>query len=209
MKIVPIRKRPLVGLTSRRALIKGMTDTSQIGMLQGDRTYAFDINMCLSDGAAALSASGFTQCAGSDGIVDLGGNQSATVTLPSIADNTTLTPQQPRIDAYLVMDVTAVDATTGDENYRLVLLGSNQAGFSNSGTVVCLGALEIGGATGLSFANGKAVATPAAIGGSRYEIGFTNEQNGVKYQYAKLYAVLAGTTPSITFKAFVAVTPEP
>ena len=67
----------------------------------------FDANMGLSDGSAAYAATGYAQYAGQDGVIDLGGNQNVTITLPSIADVSTITPQQARIDAVLVVDVTA------------------------------------------------------------------------------------------------------
>ena len=73
----------------------------------GDRTYAVDANNFLADGAAALTASGYAQYGGADGIIDLGGNQNITVTLPSIAASSSITPQQARIDAAVVIDVTA------------------------------------------------------------------------------------------------------
>ncbi len=50
----------------------------------GDRTYAVDANNFLSDGAAAITASGYAQYGGADGIIDCGGNQNITVTLPSM-----------------------------------------------------------------------------------------------------------------------------
>jgi hypothetical protein len=43
----------------------------------------------------------------------------------------------------------------------------------------------------------------------RYEILFTNEQGSGKYQWVKLFLVVGGTTPSISFQAFIAVLPEP
>lgn len=172
----------------------------------GDRTYTFDANMGLSDGAAAISASGYAQYAGADGIIDLGGNQNVTITLPSIADVSSITPQQARIDAMLVIDVTAV-TTSGTASEKLILVGSNNPAFS-AGTTVQLGMMEFGAIASLEQPNAFITAAPNAVGGSRYEIGFSSEQNNVKYQYVKLYVVIANSG-SITFKAFVAVLPEP
>ena len=39
-----------------------------------DRTYSFDANLQFSDGAAALTATGFLLNGGSNGIIDFGGN---------------------------------------------------------------------------------------------------------------------------------------
>ncbi|TAL43840.1 MAG: hypothetical protein EPN91_05645 [Salinibacterium sp.] len=172
----------------------------------GDRSYSFDANMILSDGVAAIAASGYAQYAGADAIIDLGGNQNITVTLPSIADVSSITPQQARIDAYLVIDVTAV-TTSGTASEKLILVGSNDPSFA-AGKTIQLGMMEFGAIVSQEQPNGFVTAAPNAVGGSRYEMGFTNEQNNVKYEYLKLYVVIANSG-SITFKAFVAVTPEP
>jgi hypothetical protein len=185
----------------------GDNSIASMQMLQGDRTYSFDANMALSDGAAAVAATGYAQYAGQDGIVDLGGNQNVTITLPSIADSSTITPQQARIDAVCVVDVTAV-TTTGTASEKLILVGSNDPAFGATSGVFQLGMMEFGAAASLDQANGKVTAAPNSVGGSRYEILFTSEQNNVKYQFVKLYVVIANSG-SITFKAFVAVLPEP
>lgn len=174
----------------------------------GDRTYSVDANMFLSDGAAALTADGYAQYASADGLVDFGGNQGTTITLPSIADSSSITPQQARIDGYCVIDITAIDIASGNETYRFSLVGSNDPAFG-SGTVVCLAQIEVGKGASLSFQNGKDFPTVPASSGLRLELGFTNEQANVKLQYGKLWMDTGGTTPSITFKAFIAVTPEP
>jgi len=172
----------------------------------GDRTYSFDANMGLSDAAAAYTANGYAQFAGSDGVVDLGGNQNITVTLPSIADVSTITPQHPRIDAVAVIDVTAV-TSSGSALEKLLLVGSNDPAFG-SGNVQLLAMYEFGNSSVLDVLNGITTPAPAAVGGSRYELPFTNEQNNVKYQYVKIYNVITGSG-SITYRAFIAVLPEP
>ena len=171
----------------------------------GDRTYTFDANNGLSDAAAAYAATGYAQYGGADGIVDLGGNQGATVTLPSIADSSTITPQQPRIDAVLVIDVTAV-TTSGTASEKLILVGCNNPAFGSA--VQQLGMMEFGAAASLEQFGGALTPAPAAVGGSRYEVMFTNEQNNVKYEWVKLYNVIANSG-SITYRAFIAVLPEP
>ncbi len=173
----------------------------------GDRTYSFDANAALSDGAAAIAATGYSQYAGSDGLFDSGGNQNVTVQLPSIADGSgIITPQQARIDAALVVDLTAV-TTSGTASAKLILVGSNDPAFG-AGKSAQLGMMEFGAAASLEQANGFLTPAPNAVGGSRYELMFTNEQNNVKYQFIKLYVVIANSG-SITFKAFIAVLPEP
>jgi hypothetical protein len=172
----------------------------------GDRSYSFDANMQLADGAAAIAASGYAQNLGADGIVDLGGNQGAVVTLPSIADVATITPQQARIDAVCAIWVKAI-VTTGTAFEKIILVGSNNPAFS-AGTTTQLGGMEFGAIASQTQPNGFITPAPAAVGGSMYEIPFTNEQNNVKYQYLKLYVVIANSG-SITLEAFVAVLPEP
>lgn len=193
-------------ITSRKALIRGMTDSSQVGMLHGDRTYSVDANNFLSDGAASYTASGYAQYGGADGIVDLGGNQNVTITLPSIADVSTITPQQARIDAVCVLDVTA-GTFTGTALTKVILVGSNDPAFG-SGKTIILGMMEFGAAASIDALNAFITATPNAVGGSRYEIPFTNEQNNVKYEFVKLYNVITNSG-ALTYKAFVAVLPEP
>lgn len=172
----------------------------------GDRTYSFDANMALSDGAAAYTASGYAQYGGADGIIDLGGNQNVTVTLPSIADSSSITPQQARIDAVCVLDLTAV-TTTGTASEKVIIVLSNDPAFG-AGKTIQAGMMEFGAIASQSQPNGFVTAAPNATGGSRYEIPFSSEQNNVKYQYVKIYVVIANSG-SITFKAFVAVLPEP
>ncbi len=160
-----------------------------------DRTYSFDANLELSDNAAAYTATGWAQKAGADGFVDFGGNQG------------TSPVQNARIDAVCVCDVTALDGTTTDEAYRLIVVGSNDPAFAN-GTGQVLAEMEIAGGILSVLGLGGAGVTKTGVTG-RYELMFTNNVAGNFYQYVKLYLVLTGTTPSISLEAFVAVLPEP
>lgn len=154
-----------------------------------DRTYSFDINNVLSDNAAAYTASGYLQAGGADAILDLGGNQG------------TSPVQQARIDAMAIFDVTAIDTTSGNESYKLLIVGSNDANFG-SGNVTCLAAVELGAVGGADVVNG--LADPVG----RVEVGFCTQKCGTIYEWVKCYLVAAGTTPSISISAFVAVIPE-
>lgn len=167
------------------------------------RTYTFDANAVLSDNAAAYTASGYAQVAGADGIVDLGGNQGVTVTLPAIDDTTTYTPQQARIDAMLVLDITAIDITSGNETYSIDLLVSNDPAFA-AGAAVCAASVQLGKGASLRGAVAQKDSTTG-----RVELGFTNNIQGALYQYAKLFITCGGTTPSINILSFIAVLPEP
>ena len=172
----------------------------------GDRSYTFDANNGLSDGSVAYTASGFAQYAGADGIINLGGNQNVTVTLPSIANVSTITPQQARIDAVVVLTLTAI-YTAGANAFKVMALLSNDPSFG-AGNVQVGGMLEFGTAGSTDVPNGITTPAPAGVGGSVYEILLSSEQNNVKYQYLKLYNVVSGTTPSITYEAFLAVLPR-
>jgi len=101
------------------------------------------------------------------------------------------------LDADLVIDVTAMDATTGDEGYAFTLEGSPDAAFGTAGNIVALARLNVGGATGSAAPTG----TATAIG--RFLLPVRNEQNGTTYRYLRLLSTLSGTSPSITFSAFL------
>lgn len=155
----------------------------------GDRTYSFDVNLLLSDNAAAYTADGYAQVGGADAVLDLGGNQGVTPT------------QQARIDAMCVIDVTAIDIASNDETYVLRILGCNTAGFASA--VRELAAITLGKGSVLV----PATQSNGIVG--RYELPFCTEQVNTKYEFVKLYVDVGGTTPSIAFQAFVAVLPEP
>lgn len=165
------------------------------------RTYVFDANNVLSDNSSAYTASGYLQAGGADGVVDFGGNQGITVTLPAIDDVSSITPQQPRIDAVLVVDVTAIDIASGNETYQLDLMVSNDPNFA-AANVVCAGGIQMGKGASLR----GAVAQKDSVIGS-YELMFTNNIAGAIYQYAKVYLTAGGTTPSINISSYVSVLP--
>jgi hypothetical protein len=171
------------------------------------RNYTFDANMILDDGGSPHSAGSWGQVAGAQSIVDLGGNQGITITLPSISNVPTITPQQARGDfACVIYDVAAT--LSGSNVYRLNVVGSNNPGML-SGNVI-LGAAVIGQGAGMDPPNSANSPAPLGAGnypsGWQYEVLFTNEQANVPYQFVSLW--VAGTFGSITFNAFVAVLPR-
>jgi hypothetical protein len=148
-----------------------------------DRRWSFDINLQVGDGVAPITASGYAQNGGANGILDLGGNQGVTP------------KQQQRMDAVMVIDISAAVATGA---YLFQVVGSNDPALA-SGNVV-LGAVSAGA---LTIPNPLApVAPPGTI-----EILFTNNLMGLLYEYVGLYVTVGGTSPSTTFHAFVAVLP--
>jgi len=154
-----------------------------------DRVYSFDANLVLADGAAAQTATGYSQVGGANAIIDLGGNQS------------TSPKQQARMDAVLIVDVSAIDISSSNETYKLILVGSNDAGLA-TGNVV-LGEIMLGKGASLDILNGA----DSVVG--QYEIPFSTNQAGNLYEFLGLYAVLGGTTPSITYTADIGVMMEP
>lgn len=95
-------------------------------------------------------------------------------------------------DAYMVIDVSAVVVNDNDEIYDIVLEGSNVAAM-DSGSV-SLARIQMGNATAPADAD---------TGTGRFVVPFRNEQNGTLYRYVRIYTAVAGTTPSITYSAFI------
>lgn len=156
-----------------------------------DRTYSFDVNLLFSDGVLAQTASGFTQALGANGILDLGGNQG------------TSPKQQARIDACAVIDVTAIDISSGNETYQIDILASNDPAFG-AGNVVCVGGVQLGKGTSL---RGPAAQADSVVG--RVEIPFCTQVAGLLFEFIGVFITTGGTTPSITLQGFVAVLQEP
>lgn len=168
----------------------------------GERSYSFDANLQLADGATAVTGSGAATVAGSSASIDLGGNQGQTPTL------------QPRIDAMLVIYLAAVTVTTGCV-YRLTLQGSNDSAFG-SGSCQNLASMDFGIAASRDGNNAATTSVPTGTGSfgqvpgdNMFELPFTNEQNSARFEFLRLWVSVAGSSASIQFSAFVAVLPEP
>jgi len=126
--------------------------------------FSFDLDLRLKD-AGLIEADDIAQVGGSDRILDLGAS---------------------RFDGRVIIDATAVEVDSGNESYVLALEFSNSATFA-SGIV-----------QGPMFFLGDAAATVALAtdtdnGVGRYELHFTNEQNGVAYRYMRLQIDVSGT----------------
>lgn len=173
----------------------------------GRRNYTFDANMLVSDGVSAITAAGWAQVSGAQGIVDLGGNQGITITLPSIANSSSITPQQARIDLAAVIYVNAA-TISGSNFYKVYAVGSNSPSFASGN--VTLGAMVFGKGAAMDVPNSGDSHAPAGAGnypaGDFYEMMFTNEFNGVPQEYVSLY--VAGTFGSITLYSYLAVLPR-
>jgi hypothetical protein len=134
----------------------------------------------LTKDAGAVVANGADQVAAANKIIDLGG-------VPN------------RIDARLMIDVSAMDLTSGDETYQIHIQGSSDPTFT---TPIWTLATQL-----LGKASGRATNTADSVLG-RYELAFCNElltALGVftTFRYLRTYHVCAGTTPSINYTAFI------
>lgn len=88
-----------------------------------------------------------------------------------------------RVDARLVLDVTAIEVASNDELYSVAIQGSTSASFASGIeelAVVNLGAAEVIGGD-----------SDSTVG--RYEIPFSNVKAGVTYPYLRVYTTVAGT----------------
>lgn len=110
-----------------------------------------------------------------------------------------------RFTGALAFDVTALDQTTGDETYKVFLFGSNDSAFGN-GNVENLGCYDWGASANRIVATilgSNATVPPTGLAGEIDALFFTNLRQSKVYRYLKCYAVLAGTTPSITLSAWI------
>ena len=97
-----------------------------------------------------------------------------------------------RVDGRVVCDVSAIDTASADESYTVQVQVSNSSSFASG--IVAVASKQLGA----TAATGNSAATAAG----RYEIPFSNEENGTLYRYLRVRYVIAGTTPSINFVAY-------
>jgi len=95
-----------------------------------------------------------------------------------------------RVRGEMVVDVSALDVGTGDESYKVVLLGGTEAGFS-SGKEEELAVVALGGA---STKEGDQV----DVAPLRLTVPFDTHRAGQIYSHVRLRVVMSGTTPSVT-----------
>jgi hypothetical protein len=154
-----------------------------------ERTYSYDVALQLSDEGAVYKTTGFAQVTGVPAAIDL---QSNTGVVPK---------QQALINAAVIVDVTAIKISAGNETYKLLVLLSNDIAFG-PGNVEQAGEIMLGKGVARDGSNMMDSVT------GRYEIMFSNQVAGNFYQYAALYLIIGGTAPTITMQdAFIAVLP--
>jgi hypothetical protein len=145
----------------------------------GQRTYPFDIQTLLKD-AGLIAASAAAQVGGVAAILDVGAA---------------------RIDAVAVIDVTAVEIGTGDEDFTIIIQGSSSSSFASN--IQNLAMIDVG-----ANSSGRPGGAIDSLVG-RYELLFTNEQADVTYRYIRAYTKVAGTIATgVNYTAFVTELPD-
>lgn len=109
------------------------------------------------------------------------------------ADSSIVEVGEGMVDQFAVIDITALDTVTGDEKYTISVEASNTADMTSGSVAVATKVFGL-------------LSTPmdadlTDIG--RFVIPFRNEENGNIYKYIRLSVVIAGTTPSINYSAFI------
>lgn len=155
-------------------------------------TYPCPYDATLAFGSAqTLTATGYINNLNS-GQIDLGGGAPASTA--------------GRTDFIWSMDITACDFASADETYKLHLFGSNDVAFGN-GNVELLAFHDLAAATA-----GRQVATilgasptipPTNLGGTIIQLAASNLMQRIYYRYLRSYAVIGGTTPSITLTSWI------
>jgi hypothetical protein len=113
-----------------------------------------------------------------------------------------------RHQGMLVLNITAMDFSSGDETYRFHLLGSNDAGFGN-GNVDLLGFHDFAAASaGRIIATLMGASLAAAGAAGRVYVPFVNLRQGLVYRYLRCRVVIGGTTPSVTVTSWLSFARE-
>jgi hypothetical protein len=111
-----------------------------------------------------------------------------------------------RTDFIWNMDITACDFSSANETYQMCLFGSNDASFGN-GNVELLAFHDIAAASSgrvVATILGASPAIPATgLAGTIIQLPATNLMQRIYYRYLRAYAVLGGTTPSITLTSWI------
>lgn len=160
----------------------------------GASTYSFTVDALtqLKD-AGAVTSSAAAQVGGSDRVLDFGGETSGPV-----VEQVAFTP------GHILVDVAAVDFGTTDETYLVIYQLSDNAsgadvGFQGGDNIVNKAViLALGAAGGLA---GSGADDQSGVG--RNVVGVDNEFQGETFRFGRLFHVLAGTTPSINYTAFL------
>lgn len=140
----------------------------------GQRIYNFDAEMQLKD-AGLVAASAAAQVDSAAKIIDLG---------------------EGRFEGVAVVDVSAIEIDSNNEEYDILIQGSSSAIFASD--IQNLAQMNLGAT---EVRQGGAI--DSLVG--RYELPFINEQNDIRYRYVRAYTVVAGTVATgLNYAAFIA-----
>ncbi len=148
-----------------------------------------DAELRLEDGAAATTTTGIGQVGGSDKILDLGQDEFRELAVAG---------EGAYVRGDMLIEVSAVDDTTGDETYELELQLSTDPAF----------AADVAKRASIKLGFGGGGANADQYGVTRYTLPFDNEIGEKVYRYARLNKILGGTTPSITLQVHLAKAPH-
>lgn len=111
-----------------------------------------------------------------------------------------------RESAGLVLDLSALKVSAGNETYLFGLFGSNDPAFG-AGNVELITAHDFAAAAGGRLFSAFCGASPAVpqSGESirRHFLPFSNAFGGFMFRYMQLYALLGGTAPSVTLTSWI------
>lgn len=147
------------------------------------KTFPYD-NLLVMKDAGLVAADAAATVGGSAKIQDLGGGD--------------IRNPVPLCEGNLIITTTAVEVADGDENYKVMLQGSNSASFASG--IVNLAMADIGDAQ----VGGVDVVDPAS---GRYIVPWRNERNGTAFRYVRVYTDVTGTIATgINYTAALTVT---
>lgn len=99
-------------------------------------------------------------------------------------------------DAVCVIQIEAIDVASANEVYTFRITGSNVADRSDAQV---LAVAQTGHAATIT------IETVAGAAGQQLVLRFRTEKNDTAFRYIDLHLIAAGTTPSITFGAYISV----
>lgn len=144
--------------------------------------HTYDNNLLMKD-AGLVAADGAAQVSSAAKIIDLGGAH--------------------EVQGDVVIDITAIEIATGDEQYEIVLQGSSSSSFASG--VACLSSLRVGDGSTIAAALGSGAAVDVDDTTGRFILPFRNERNGTVYRYLRLYTAVTGTIATgINYTAYIA-----
>jgi hypothetical protein len=138
------------------------------------KNYTFDKSLQLKDDGL-VAASAAAEVASVAKILDLGDG---------------------RVDAVVVLDISAIEVASGDESYHIEAQFSNDSAFGSTNIV---GSVLKTGDSSVNFGSVDTVV-------GRYELPVTNEFAGTRYRYMRLYTRIAGAIATgINYTGWLAV----